>query len=723
MNIKESDSKYKIENMGPGSDAMKELFNKQIFIYEQWSRFWASSLSVGKKCMNYMRRDIFTPEQRKYYRNIQEKIPVEPQEMKQVIDSLVGQVTQTVRTATVTMEDGNPPPTVARPETVAKVLKFWQNRLKVQRKCELQLRDGLITGYPVWLWIEQTRLPGGGTGELAATRLQWDSTLSYPYFNNEDGSDINELIRLYDRDYDEMYRIFPERKEAHKKHLSLINDEEYRNKMFQMDDSVAAEDRNNIIYNRISSATYDALAGKCLAIERFHPVYEKVECFVNEQTADVQVIPPEWPGWKYDAWMQQHPEYDQRITTEIPTLYVTTISSDGFVWQNKEHWFQENGRLPGVCYVADMVDKIPTGKGYDMLPYILQIAVSETEALAQVRTGAGTVTVVEEGSLKHPSRFESEMSRENGVITTKKGHNPDNSIKIIQRIPNDTFHIMADRAREQLADVHSVNDATMGRTNARQSNRAKQTDLSAGLNPNSPYVLNYAEFHLNFAQLLCDMMPYGLTEQMIIEIEDEYGKKEEPEEVNVKEFNVQGEAHIIANDLNSIAYRVVPVPGDDSKTTRESELVRFTEMLEAIGNTLFQIDPSLLGTIFSSWPNYYARQAGESLRKFSEQQQQQQQSAMQAQTQAEMLKDQNKKEVEMERINKPRFNFRMSPQDLNEAPIGTKLFLNMLNAMNQPKNMPSGAPNAQEALPQQEAMPQEEPEIPEENESVMQQLQ
>ena len=138
MNIKESDSKYRTENLKVGSDSMKELFNKQIYIYEQWSRFWAASLRTGKKCMDYMQRDIFTPEQRKYYQNVQEKIPIEPQEIKPIIDSLVGQVSQTVRSATITMEDGNPPPHVAKPETVAKVLKFWQNRLKTKRKCEFE---------------------------------------------------------------------------------------------------------------------------------------------------------------------------------------------------------------------------------------------------------------------------------------------------------------------------------------------------------------------------------------------------------------------------------------------------------------------------------------------------------------------------------------------------------------------------------------------------------
>lgn len=707
MNIKESDPKYDIKNLTAGSEASKEIFNKAVSIYESWARFWSERISVGKKCMNFMRREIFTAKQRGFYVNVQEKIPVEPQEMKPVIDALVGQVSQTVRSSTVTMEDGDPPETVARPETVAKVLKWWQNRLKIKRTSDLILRDGLITGYPVWIWFDKTPIPGGGPGEAKATRLRWDSTLSFPHFEKEDGSDIKEVIRLYDRDYDEMYRMFPERKAEHKRHLDLINDRDFQKNYWQLDQSTSSSDRNNTIYNRISSATHDAMLGKCLVIERYHPVYDEVECFVNEATNDIQVIPPDWPEWKYDAWKNAHPEYDLRVTDEIPTLWMTTVSSDGFIWENKRHWYQENGNLPGICYIADMVDNITTGKGDDMIPYVLQIAVCETEGLAQVRTGTGTISAVVESALKHPSRFEKEMSKENGVLVFKKGTNIDQEFKTIQRKPNDTYHVMADRARDQLKEAHAVNDTVMGISNPRQSNRSKETDLQSGLNPQSPYVLNFAEFNLNLAQLMVNMMPYCLTEEQIIQIEDEWGTKEKPETVNQVGYNNEtGEAEIIANDLTAIPYRVVAVPGDDSNTTREKELKEFVSLLEAVGNTLFQIDPKVLATIFRGWPNYFARQAGQSLMQFAEQNQVQQQQSVMAEQEAKIAEAETKARVEMEKIKKPRFNIRLSPTDLKEAPIGTQLFINMLNSINAPQDIPQEPDQVQ---PDMAAMEQGQP--------------
>lgn len=706
MNIRESDPKYAISKLAAGSEVAKQIYSKTITIYEMWARYWRDQLSVGKKCMNYMRRDIFTPEQRNFYKDVQEKIPIEPQEMKPVIDAMVGMVSQTVRSSTVTMEDGDPPDKVARPETVAKTLKWWQNRLKTKRSQELVLREGMITGYPVWLWVDKERVPGGGYGEAVAIRPRWDSVLPYPYFEKEDGSDIKEIIRLYDRDYQDMYRLFPERKKEHQKHLELMSNEDFREKYYALDETYVSSDRNNVIYNRVLSATADKMEGRSLVIERYHPVYEKVQAFVNEKTSDFQVIPPEWPGYKADAWQQRHPEYNMIVTDEIPTLWVTTIGSDGFVWGNAKHWYQENGELPGKCYIADMIDGMPTGKGDDMVPYVLQIAVSETEGMHQVRTGTGTVVGVTEGTLKHPSRFEKEMSKANGALVFKKGNNAKDAMHVIQRKPNDTYHVMADRARDQLKEVHAVNDAVMGVTNPRQSNRAKETDLAAGLNPQSPYVLNYAEFVMAFAQLMVNMMPYCLTQEMVVEIEDEWGTKSEPETVNQTEYdNETGEAFIIANDLTAIPYRVVPVPGDDSITTRQKELEEFAGLLEAIGNTLLQVDPAVLASMLLGWPNRYARELGESLKKFAANNQIQQEDAAASEQQAKLAEAETKARVEMEKIRKPRFNIRLSPQDLNEAPIGTKLFLQLMNSMNQPQEIPP----EEEPLPPEQAAPAASP--------------
>jgi hypothetical protein len=269
---------------------------------------------------------------------------------------------------------------------------------------------------------------------------------------------------------------------------------------------------------------------------------------------------------------------------------------------------------------------------------------------------------------------------------------------------------MADRAREQLKAVHGVNDTLMGYSNPRQSNRSKQTDLQTGLNPQSAYVLNYNYFQMNLAQLLCDMMPYFLTDQMIVTVENDYGAKEgEPVDVNVQGYDpVTGQANIVANDITSSRYKIVPIAGDDSVTTREKELKEFVQLLEAVGNTLFQIDPKILANILQSWPNHYAQEAGRSLSEFSAQNQQNQQAAAQAQMQGEIEKEKVKADIEREKINKPRYNFRIQPTDFKEAPTGTQIMLQVLNAMNQKAEPETQQPQGMDQMPQGDQMPQPE---------------
>jgi hypothetical protein len=711
MALDESDDKYKIEKLEPGSTEAADIFNKSIEIYSSWSRFWVPRLEVAKKCMKYLRRDIFTPEQRAYYKNVQEKIPVEPQEMKQVIDTLVGQIMNTIRSAAVTMEDGNPPENAARPEVVAKVLKWWQSQLKVDSRSKQALRNGLVTGYPQWILFQKRKSNDGFSEKVEIVHLDLYSTLCSPYFNEVDGSDVDGLIVMTHKTHSELQEMFPERKAAHDRHLAMVSgDPDYEKRLFRMDESVSSDDRKNIIFDRVSSARYDSLTGRSLAIERYHVVRKKRRVYVNEQMKDCVILPPEWEDWRKLAWLNAHPEYALKTDVEYKTMWVTTVSDDGFVWENKEHWFQCEGHLPGVPYIADMVDNVPTGKGEDMLPYILQVAVCETEGLSQVRTGTGSTTFVTEGALRHPARFTTEMSLENGVVMLKKGFNPDQNVKTVQRKPNDTYHVMADRAREQLKAAHGVNDTLMGYSNPRQSNRSKQTDLQTGLNPQSSYVLNYNYFQMNLAQLLCDMMPYFLTDQMIVTVENDYGAKEgEPVDVNVQGFDpVTGQSSVIANDITSSRYKIVPIAGDDSVTTREKELKEFVQLLEAVGNTLFQIDPKILANILQSWPNHYAQEAGRSLSEFSAQNQQNQQAAAQTQMQGEVEKEKIKADLERERINKPRYNFRIQPTDFKEAPTGTQIMLQVLNAMNQKAAQEPAQPQGMEQMPQGEQMPQPE---------------
>jgi hypothetical protein len=107
----------------------------------------------------------------------------------------------------------------------------------------------------------------------------------------------------------------------------------------------------------------------------------------------VIILPPDWDDARKEEWLSMNPEYTVEHEIEVKTLWVTTISSDGFIWENREHWYQEDGRLPCAWYIADTVDNQPMGLGEDLLPYILLKTAFKIEGLSQVRKGTGRLRI------------------------------------------------------------------------------------------------------------------------------------------------------------------------------------------------------------------------------------------------------------------------------------------------------------------------------------------
>ena len=689
--IDESDPQYALDKLEPGSPDAFRVYLKHFIMYQQWCRFWTPRLQLGKKCHSFMRRDIFTPAQRKKYLEVQDKWPIEPQEMKPIINKLTGAIMDRVKSGSVTMEDSNPPPHAASPDTVNVVLKWLSNQLKLEVKKEDALREGLIDGYPQWLWFDKKRGEEDIPGFPEATLLPWESTLCTPFFWESDGGDIVELMRVQKRSKGELLERFPDREDALKSYNDRIrNDPGFMSSTFPLLTlGMTAEDRQRIIFDIVTSAQVANQTGLYTTVEHFYSIRKNKEVQINPDTGDVLVLPGDWKKDQIRTWHQEHPEFSLSRMQKISTLWVTTWSINGMIWENNEHWFQKQPRdsqyamLPGVPYIASLEDHMPTGVGEDMLPYILLVASCATEGLSQVRKGTGTVTHIPEGALKHPSRVEHEMSQEHGVIIWKKGHNPKEELATIQLTPNDTFLKLEDRYRDELGRVHNVNDAMLGQPVNRQSTQAKQLDISNGMQVQTPYIRNYTSFSLRSTQMLCYLMPYFLTEQQIIQIEDEFGNKQEPIAINVQEVNAEGtQAHTVLNDLTACDYRIIPTLNDDSATSRQGQMLDFVQILQAIGNSLLKMDPMMLGGFLSQWPNRYAQQAGKYMLQKASMQQQQQMQQMQLQAEAAKYKQDARLMVELAKIKTPSVNFKITPEDVTAAPEGYQMLMQWAQSQN-----------------------------------------
>jgi len=713
VDIDESSDRYALKNLVPESEAAINLWQKKVAQFIQRSEFWKPSLEMGKKCMNAMQRKIFTPRQRAKYLRTEHKWPVELQLTKKFVNTLTNEIKKAIPGSDITYEDDSPTENAAKPETFNVVITMMKQQLKLDQKNNRVLRNGLITGYPIHLWFEKIRGVSAVQGAipLIPSVLSWDSTLPNEYFDEDSG--VTDLMFLKRMTKAEIYETFPERRKAHERHKELLkSDSGYMNKLLGMDGKVTSRDRKDHLYKMISEARFNSEGGYYFTVQHVFPVSTKQRAWFNPDTYAVFIPPIDWSEERRGGWLDENPDYNVSGMTEVKTLWVTTISSDGFVWENYEHWYQEDGELPCATYIADMVDNTPVGAVEDILPYVLLASVSATEGLDQVRRGTGRLTVISTGSIKNVDNINKELSASEGVLIAKKGFAPKDAVQTFTRTPNTTFLEMEDRLEGKAAEVHGVSDAQMGKTAPRQSEKAKLRELKQGLSPQAPFVENYQQYNIDLENLLCKLIPRVITEEMVVRLKDEYGQQQEPVTVNGTEYDYNGEAHRVVNDIVSARYRAVASIADDSTTSREAQMLSFMELLEAIGNQLFQIDPMLLGHIMAKWPNMFARETSKFLIEFGEKQQQQQQQMAQAELQQDKDKQKQRKDIEMEKIRRPRLALKLSATDVEEAPDGMKILYQMMQnyeAEASEKEMREAAVEQQQQQPE----PEEQPEMQE----------
>ncbi|MBD3293818.1 MAG: hypothetical protein GF393_12915 [Armatimonadia bacterium] len=627
------------------------------------------------------------------------------------------------------MDDDTPPPEAARPEVIKVVLKWLENNLKLKGKKRKCLRDGVVDGYPQWVLFDRREVGGNPVPKLVAEVPSWSSTLPSPWFEAEDGSDIDQLMVVSRRTKAELLAQFPNRRRALENFEARIKDDPgLLTQTLHLDNDESSDDKRNLLFDIVLSAHEKEYNGQYTVVEHYFSVITKQTVYISD-AGDALVLPQEWSREEVQDWEDAHPEYDVKREQPIPTLWVTTFSTNGFIWENAQHWFQKQhpeqpyALLPGVCYIASMEDGLPMGYGEDMLPHVLTIAACETEGLDQVRRGTGRTTFIEEGSVVNPKYLYKELSAAEGVVLMKKGKLNEAKPQQETRQPNTTFFDMSTRERELLKEA-TLNDAMMGRTHPRQSNKAKETEIAQGMSPQAPYVVNYQAFNHNIAQMLCYMFPYFLTDRMLIEVDDEFGngieaiinEKEWPQGMSgTEEMNSTGEgpsaqtmggeapgdspkgeelpygqsvqpwemeAKTILNDLTAVEYRVVPTPGDDSPTTLEQDTRQFAELMEAVGNSfikLFEFDPKMFGVFLAKWNNRVAREMGEWILENADEMQQQQQQQAQMEAQSKEADRESRRAIEMAKLAAPNINYKISPEDVQKSPLGWQIMMAYAN--------------------------------------------
>lgn len=688
--LDESESRYRTDKhpggLTPKSQDAQNLWTKGMLRYQAFSRFWRPRIVLGRKCARYNNRKIFTEAQKEYYEKELHKIVVEPQEMKPVIDTLMGVIKSRVQAGIMTMEDDSPPQGAAAPESVNIVLKWMENEIGMQSIKDRALRDGLVVGFPQCVWFDRVGVMDGLSHELRATLLRWEAALPSPRFEDHLGRDIEELIQIRKYTKAEMYEIFPERVSAFKE--AEYDEKEnpgYFSTLMRHEQDGNADSRASWIYDMVINSSWNSHAGYFTVIQDTFPVKHEQRIYYDPDAKRAVVIPRNWNEDRKKRYLNSHPEFSTSMRRKIKTLWNRVISTDGFVWYNGPHWYQwreaegsdrERVCLPCSWFIPDYVDYNPAGKGEDMLPYVFNMAIAETEGLDEVRKGSGTLMVYAEGGVRRPSRVKHELSQPVGVIVAKRHVDPSKAVMVERRTPTDVFFQYGDRMRDQLQDVHNVQPAQMGEAGGRQSAKAKDMEIQQGIMPQTPYVVSYSYFDLSVANRIVSFLPMVMNQHQIIQIKDEFGESQSVE-VNQMDF-LNGQAEIIANDLTSARYRMVAIPGDTSKTSREQQMRQFFEMLEAIGNTVLQMQPVFMAQTLASFPNIYMKQAGRYMLQAAQAQAQSEGQQADREAQLELMNLAIRREIEAMKVLTPKVMLKTDAADIQQYPEGFRVFITWL---------------------------------------------
>jgi hypothetical protein len=654
-----SEDDVKIDGKAWDDEACQVLWVKHSTQCDSMEEFWGPAKARAKKCFDYEKGSIFTPKQLKTY-STEDKYPVQPRLVESRIYALMGEILKGRRSGSITVEGGsldNPSESATKVSIANVLMKDMEKDFKERRLIKDALHDGLVGCFPVWAWIEKG-LPSKGEGVLNATLLPWDSTAVAPFHFRypEEITCVKFRSFLKEAELVDKYpkmkkQIVDHRQNAGTKDNSLLTS------ISEWETTLSSRDRSRI--HSIASGGQMALGlpNSFYTVDtRVFVIYRKELIAVNlENPDDFHIRPPEWKDEQWDSFIEGRRstgvDYieDER---KVRVLWQTVGTTSGLMLENKKHWYQKNGRMPGVPFWPAMIDGDISGPGEKMLDKVVMAASADTEFLDEVRKGSGSIWILREGYISNIGAFQTEVSKNNGALFVKADFpgSMDQVASHIQRKPNPSTLEYGDKVRAELDNETRINSAMQGETQQNQAAIAKSMELAQGLISQSEYVENFNLFFESFQDLKASLIPFKYQLADVVEIIDENTGKPVSVDINQPEFDLTGEITGTLNDLSAIEFKFKITTVDDSPSAKEAERQQAMIFLNAVPGPLAQIDPSgeLLAYFMSAMPNRILQQVGKKLLTRSQEraqaQQQQEQTAQMMESNERLMKLKNEAE-------------------------------------------------------------------------------
>jgi hypothetical protein len=700
------------------NDDVFRIWAKNMLIVEQQRDYWKKYIERGKTCFDFYRGEIFDDETREVYEDVEDKYVVEPNKMKAPINALVGELMQSRRSGQITVEGGNlmtPEGRSAEIQTVNMVLKHMERRWDEKKLQGDILQDGMIATYPVWAWFEPSPLSDiPEKGPYHPVILPWDSVYPTPFnFRSPIGKDIIGMSRFQYMSPEQLIDMFPDQADVIQDYLNEIrgrlkDDKLNFDHIDNWDFSFDANQRQDIIFFVMTGIN------ELMAPEGYFGVWERNFVIRMDEVVAVDVFNPENieirpPEWEERRWQQFLASQAERQNTKfvesirpVKILYSTVSTTCGLVLFNEPHWFQENGRLPGIPLTPAMIDSIPEGPAKDMLSDQLAIAVARTEELDDIRKNTGSITISREGSIQNIDDMPEELNKAHGHISIKEEAGPIPSvIQEWKRQPTKEFTNYALERERDMQQVTMINPAVMGQHVPEQSGRAKQIEIARALITQSIYVDNWNAWVRAWNNLRLRLIPYIYDHYDVLEIEDAQAGQIQTQAVNIPQVDMNGNVVSVTNDLTSHRYQWVMQEVDDSATAKEQEYKQALVFLNAVPGPVVQADPSgkLLSRFMLAMPNRFLNEAGRALAQDADMRVQAQTRAQQREELAKLQETMAKLRIDAERAKKQGVNVTLTGDNLAQYPA----FFEWLRAFGMPVEQPGQA--GQPPAPQGAARP------------------
>lgn len=674
------ESEISLEGRFSDDPKVRKWWCKNQLLFKALCDFNRPMVVTGKQCMNYAHGEIFDQGTKDIYEKIQNKICIEPRILKIRMNSAVGMLLKARRKGKVVSESKDGAEEIYLANAI---LKFVEKEIKEQFLLTKMLFNGCVTAYPqIMLFDRCVTSYNDPLGGMDVHVLPWDSVVMNK-MDETDGSDITDLMWIARKSKSELIDENPDREDDIKHHFERMDDN-YTGygENYDSISGLSIDDARNLDYNIVTGLTNYRIDGKLLCINRLctQKVKAKVATLKDDgaETTDYQIIPPQWDKKRVEEWAAEHPEY-KFFDKEVKLLWQCRWTSCGLALVNEPHFFQEsdskgNPIMPIAAFVPQIIDGKPSGPGPDDRSLVLMKAIAETEQLHDVRTGSGDVLAYKAGSVINADDLPTELSVGNGILQIDGEECPgaiEDSVKFLKRTPNTVYGEYSTRIDNMLVQTDSISPSVLGQvTSDRYSGASKEADLAAVGIGYSIIAENMNKTVERIKNIECAMIPYCFTEEQVLRVTDDDTGTEVEVTVNETEYDAEGDAHILANDLTSAKWRWRLTDGDDSPTAKQAELNEMIIFWNTTAPVLIEADESLmtLASVLMSMSNKMAKHVGKVIADKAKVNAEQMSQQKMMETIATIEEKKAKGDAAMVKAKRSGFSFSITPDDLARIP-------------------------------------------------------